>query len=129
MDCEIIKTKFGGNLLYVPCEKMLYVHTTDRNRVHVYVCYQTVLSDKKKKNHSNYCKCTSSVRLLSDKKCERMNIAIPHENHPNHEMLAADKRKMQNIKRNCQYLKENFMEDAHKVPNRRIFQREIAKYV
>lgn len=30
MDCEIIKTKFGSNMLYVPCKKMLYVLGSDK---------------------------------------------------------------------------------------------------
>lgn len=116
-------------MLYVPSEKMLYVLESDRNNIQVYVCYQTVLTHKKKKDHANHCKCTSSVRLLSNDKCERMNAYIPHKAHPDHEILAADKRRMQNMKQNCDYLRKNFPEDAHKMPNRRIFQREISKLV
>lgn len=129
MECEAIKTKFGGSMLYVASEKMLYVKESDRNGVETYVCYQTVLTHKKKKNSSNHCKCTSSVRLLSNGKCERMNTYIPHTDHPTHEVIAADKRRMQNIKEQCIYLKTNFPEDAHKVPNNRIFHREMSKLV
>lgn len=127
MDGELLKTKFGGNMLYVPSEKMLYVLEEGRNGV--YVCYQTVLTHKKKKDRMNHCKCTSRVRLLPNGKCERMNVYISHNDHPDHEILAADKRRMQNMKGQCQYLKTNFPEDAHKMPNRRIFQQEMLKLV
>lgn len=127
MECELIKTKFGGEMLYVPNEKMLYVYDCTRNDKRMFVCYQTVLANKKKKDHSIHSKCTSSVRLLPNGSCERMNVHIPHTTHPNHEIIAADKRKTQSMKEKCEYLKVNFTEDAHKIPNRRIFQREIVQ--
>lgn len=129
MECDLIKTKFGGNMLYVPSEKMLYVKESDRNGVETYVCYQTVLTHKKKKDRLSHCKCTSSVRLLPNGKCERMNAYIPHNAHPNHEVIAADKKRMGNMKEQCNYLKTNFPEDAHKMPNNRIFHREMSKLV
>lgn len=127
MDFQIIKTQFGGDMLYVPSEKMLYVLKREANEVCSYICYQTVLTDKKKKNHSSHNKCNARVRLLEHGKCERMNALITHTAHPDHHQIAEDKIKMQNMKDKCQYLKVNFPEDAHKMPNRRIFQREIVK--
>lgn len=90
-------------------------------------CYQMLLTNNKKKDHQSHKRCTSSVRLLPNGKCERMNVHIPHCTHPNHEKLATDKKKMQNMKEKCNYLKVNFAEDAYKIPNRRIFQREITQ--
>lgn len=127
MDFQIIKTQFGGDMLYVPYEKMMYVLKREANEVSSYICYQTVLTDKKKKNHLSHIKCNARVRLLKNGKCERMNDHITHTDHPDHQMIASDKIKLQNMKEKCQYLKTNFTEDAHKLPNRRIFQREIVK--
>lgn len=127
MDYQIIKSQFGGDMLYVPTEKMLYVLKRDANEVCSYICYQTVLTDKKKKNHSSHIKCNARVRLLTNGKCERMNVHITHTAHPDHQILSADKMKTRNMKEKCEYLKINFAEDAHKMPNRRIFQREIVK--
>lgn len=125
MDCQMIKTQFGGDMIYVPCEKMLYV--LKNNDPRSYICYQTVLTDNKRKKDLNHVKCNARVRLLADGKCERSNVHIAHTLHADHQKLAMDKMKMQNMKDQCQYSKANFPEDAHKIPNRRVFQREIAK--
>lgn len=122
-----MKTQFGGEMIFVPGEKMLYVLKREGNGARSYICYQTVLTDRKKKDHSSHVECTARIQLLANGKCERMNIHIPHTAHPDHQMIAADKGKIQNIKDQCQYLKTNFPEDAHKMPNRRIFERAIAK--
>lgn len=127
MDYQIIKTQFGGEMVYVQDEKMLYVLKRDGNGAPSYICYQTVLTDRKKKDNSSHIGCTARIRLLANGKCERMNLHIPHTAHPDHQILAADKNKMQNIKERCQYLKKNFPEDAHTIPNKRIFQREAMK--
>lgn len=128
MDCEIVKGKRGGDLLYVPSEKMLYVFDDERkDGTRVFKCYQSVLTHPKKSDHLNHIKCTSSVKLLENGKCERMNQYIQHTAHADHELLTADKKRMINMKMQCQYLKENHPEDAHKIPNRHIFEREISK--
>lgn len=126
MNCEIIKGKFGGDLLYVPSEQMLYTSSKDRNSYKEFVCYQTVLTDRKKKNSSNQIKCMSRVRLFPNGTCERINVCVPHTAHENHKILADDKRKMQRMKTTLHNLKENHPEDAHKIPNRHVFQREIS---
>lgn len=128
MDYEIIKSKFGGEMLYVPSEKMLYVRESQRNDKQVYVCYQTVLAHKNKKEHTNNIKCRASVYLLNNK-CERMNMFVPHTNHLHHETLAGDKRRMQNMKEEGQYINVHFKEDAHNIPNRRIYQRNVPMLV
>lgn len=126
MDCEIIKTKFGGDLLYVPAEKMLYSFKIERNHSKQFECYQQVLADAKKKDSANVQRCTSSVKLLPNGKCARVNIFIPHTKHTNHEMIAADKRKMNKMTDLCENLRINHPEDAHKIPSRHIFQHAIA---
>lgn len=125
MQCEILKGKFGGDLIYVPCEKMLYVFEARRkNGIKIFVCYQTVLT---KTGEANHIKCSSRIRLLQNGTCERMNIYMPHTNHTDHELVVSDKKHMDNMKEQCKYLQENHPEDAHKISNRHIFQREIAK--
>lgn len=126
MDCEIIKTKFGGELLYVPEEKMLYTYKVERNNSKQFSCYQTILADTRKKKNENVPKCTSSVKLLPNGKCARVNINIPHTKHANHEMIAGDKRKMNNMVDVCENLRQNNPEDAHKIPSRHIYQHGIA---
>lgn len=126
MDCEIIKTKFGGELLYVPEEKMLYTFKIERNDSKQFACYQTVLADTRKKDSGDIQRCTSSVKLLPNGRCARMNIRIPHTNHSNHEMIAADKRKMNNMIDLCENLKLNHPEDARKIPAKHIYQHAIA---
>lgn len=128
MNCEIIQGKFGGDLLYVPSEGMLYVFDGERSDgTRIFKCYQTVLTHPKKRDHLEHTKCNSTVRLLRNGKCERINKNVPHTVHPDHETLAADKKKMINMKAQCRYLRDNHPEDAHKIPNRHIFQKEISK--
>lgn len=126
MDCEIIKTKFGGDLLYVPEEKMLYAFKIERNGSKQFACYQTVLADGKKKKKENVQRCTSTVKLLPNGKCARVNVYIPHTNHANHEVIAGNKKTMNNMTDLCENLRQNHPEDAHKIPSRNIFQRAIA---
>lgn len=59
MDYQIIKTKFGKDSVYVPSEKMLYV---SKGRENEYICYQTILSDRKKKDHDMHIPCSARIR-------------------------------------------------------------------
>lgn len=128
MDFELLKTQFGKHdLLYVPSEQMLYVWNRNRNGIDEFVCYQTVLADKKKKDHSSHKECFSRVRCLLNGKCERMNVFVPHTEHDSHRIYYEDKMKMAAMKEKCQFLASNFPEAAHRIPNRHIYQREIAK--
>lgn len=127
MNCEFIDGKQGGKLLYVPSEKMLYVSKCERGGSKIFVCYQTILTDRKRRDHSQQVPCTSRVRLVSDGTCVRQNVNIPHTKHPDHQIIAADKKKMLNMKEVCHNLRENHPETAHRNPTRYIFQREIAK--
>lgn len=119
----MMKSKFGAEILYVPSEKMLYMFDCERNGAKIFVCYQKALADPKKKDHLNHIKCTSRVRLNSNGTCERFNIG--HKDHPDHGGLVADKKIVSNVKEKCQFLVKNFPEDAFKLPNRQIFQREL----
>lgn len=124
MECEIIKGKYGGDMLYVPSEQMFYTFEAERkDGTKIFVCYQTVLT----RNDSNQIKCSSRVRLFPNGTCERMDLFLPHTTHPDHEQLVRDKKSMHTMKEQCRYLRETHPEDAHKIPNRRIFERVITK--
>lgn len=125
MEYRVIKSKFGNDLLYVPSEKILY----KKKRNDEYVCYQTVLCDNKKKDHAAHPKCSSGIRRLTDNICERLNVHIDHTCHENHETIALDKEKLNNMISNCENLRLNFREDANRIPNRNIFQREVSRYI
>lgn len=122
MEYRVIKSKFGNDLLYVPSEKILY---KSKGRGDDFECYQRVLSDPKKVGHEMQPRCGSGVRRLTDTLCER--IHAPHTDHANHEVIAADKERMNNMVSRCEDLKIHHREDAHRIPNRHIFQREISK--
>lgn len=125
MEYQITKTKFGKDSIYVPSEKMLYV---SKGRQNEYICYQTVLSDKKRKEHEKHIQCSARIRCLPNGKCERQNMFVQHTDHPNHERIVSDKQIMNEIIQKAENLRINFPHDAHKVPNRHIFQREVARY-
>lgn len=126
MEYQIVKSKFGKDSIYVPCEKMLYV---SKGRKDEYVCYQTILRNSKKKDYAKHLECTSRIRLLPNGLCERANINIPHSSHSDHEIIVSDKKIMENVTKKCIALKSDHQEDAFKIPNRHIFQREIARYI
>lgn len=90
---------------------------------------QTVLTCTKKKTHKEHIACTARIRQLQNGLCERANKHIQHTDHPNHEIIVSDKQIMHNIAQQCESLKTNQAEDAHKIPNRHIFQRQIARYI
>lgn len=125
MEYEIVKTKHGRESLYVPSEKMLYV---SKGRKNEYICYQHVLRSQKKRDDTEHPMCTSRVRRLQNGLCERANVNIPHSHHPNHEIIVSDKNIMESVIQQCQALQLDHPEDAHRIPNRHIFQRNIAKY-
>lgn len=125
MEYQIVKSKFGKELLYVPSEKMLYAW---KGRGDEYICYQHVLRDSKKKDHAKHLACKSRIRRLSNGLCERINVNIQHSAHPDHKIIASDKRIMEIVFQQCEILKENQTEDAHRIPNRHILQRQIARY-
>lgn len=125
MEYQVIKTKFGKDSIYVPFEKMLYI---SKGRPNEYICYQSVLSDKKKKGHESHLPCSARIRCLPNGKCERQNVYVQHTAHPNHERIGSDKQIMNEICRKAETLRIDHPHDAHRVPNRHIFQREVARY-
>lgn len=124
MEYRVIKSKFGNELLYVPEEKMLYKY---KGRGDDFECYQKVLADPKRKSHEIHPKCGSGVRRLENGLCYRINPQIPHTNHENHEIIALDKQRMNSMVEECDHLRLNHREDAHRIPTRNIYQREISK--
>lgn len=125
MEYQIVTSKFGKDHVYVPSEKMLYV---SKGRENEYICYQTILTDKKKKDHEKHLSCSARIRCLPNGKCERQNVFIQHTAHPNHERIVTDKQLMNEVLRKAENLRLDFPQDAHRVPNRHIFQRELARY-
>lgn len=112
----------GGIIYYSWNEKHLYVpRRTMRNGDLYLACYDTILnkstsqcSAKRTYNQGNgYSRCTN---------CN-------HSKHENHENIYRDLVSLNNMKKQCRYLQENFPTSAHKVPIKEIFLQEIAKYV
>lgn len=126
MEYRTIKSKFGNVLLYVPSEKMLYKWV---GRGDVFECYQKVLTDKGTKNHQDHIKCGSRVRRLANGLCEKINIHIPHTEHANHETIALDKEHVNRMTEQCENLRIDHEEDAHRIPAEHIFRREITRYL
>lgn len=117
-----------SELLYIPQEKCLYRFKRKRNGAKIFVCYQTILSKPMKRKPSrneDRCDCNASIRLNSDETCTPQNAT--HTRHNNHEAIMRDMQKANNMKQDCKTLKNNFTEDAHNIPTRNIFQRNIAK--
>lgn len=124
MEFQKIKTKFGKESIYVPSEKMLYV---SKGRESEFICYQSVLSDRKKKGNEMHLTCTARIRCLANGTCERQNVYVQHTSHPNHEKIVSDKQIMVNTIRKTEQLRDDYGDDAGRVPNRHIFQREVAR--
>lgn len=125
MEYRVIKSKFGNDLLYVTSEKMLYKWSGRRDE---FDCYQKVLTDSKKDDHLLHPKCGSRIRRLPNGLCERMNVNIPHTAHEDHESIALDKEMMNNMVETCANLNISIGEDAHRIPTKHIFQRELIRY-
>lgn len=125
MEYLVIKTKFGKDSIFVPSEKMLYV---SKGREQEFICYQSVLADSKKKDQRNHIPCSARIRLLPNGTCERKNVFVPHSAHLNHESIVIDKKIMENVVQKAVKLRTDYAEDAYRVPNRHIFQREVARY-
>lgn len=127
MDYQFIEGIRGSRLLHVLSENMLYVFKIERNGMREYVCYQTILSTPKKKKTRNvdHSKCSARVRIRRDGTLEKMNVQ--HTQHQDHSITARDMNKRENMKKQARRLREDHPEDAHKIPVRHIFQRQIAK--
>lgn len=118
----------GSLLLYRIAQKLLYTFKVQRNGIREYICYQTILSKPNKRNgDDSVCRnnCTARVRMLPNDKCEPMGVQ--HSKHNDHTNIVDDMTMRNNMKTKCQLLKKEFGEDAHRMPTRHIFQREIAK--
>lgn len=115
-----------SKLLHIPFEDMLYVLKNRRNGSSEYICYQTILTAPKKNGAGDSSQnCTARVRILPNGICERMGVG--HTCHHNHSTIRRNMEKAANMKGACEYLRKFFAVDAHKIPSRHIFQREISK--
>lgn len=114
----------GSKLLHVLPEDMLYVLKYTRNGIKEWVCYQTILSSPKKKTMNDEIKCTARVKEFQD---GTFQMGKPHTCHQNHRQIRSDMEKRNNMKANCSTVRLQYPEDAHRIPQRHIFQREIAK--
>lgn len=117
--------RYGSILLYSYSEKCLYVKkSTRKGGQESWICYQSVLSDKKVKNSENISKCTARVTMFNNA-CERNNIA--HTAHNSHEILFKDIVSKNNMIKTCRFLKENVGESSHKLSVNDIYCHEMKK--
>lgn len=115
----------GSILLHVISENRLYVQKVERNGCKEYICYQTILAAPKKKGNGNHQNCTARVRIHPDGRLERMSLQ--HTRHDDHKKIILDCEQFNNMKQDCETLRDKFPEDAHKVSTKNIFVRELAK--
>lgn len=127
MEYRFIQGIRGGELLHILSEDMLYVFKTERNGMKEYVCYQTILCRPKKNDTSSidHTRCTARIRIRQDGTLEKMNVQ--HTKHHDHDLIARDMKKRNDMKKTAKRLQMDHPEDAHKIPTRHIFQHEIAK--
>lgn len=114
----------GSVLLHVVPENRLYVFKIKRNNISEYVCYQSILSANKNRSKIEP-KCTARVRIHPNGTLQKMHA--PHTLHDDHEAIIRDMEARNNMAKKCNTLKNDFAEDARRIPTRNIFQREIAK--
>lgn len=155
MEYEIIDGKrFNGNknkvskLLWVPREKHLYVKKVTRNDKTEFICYQTILTNRKKKvridftilyfkpifryffqslkNTEGVLKCTARAILHPDGRL--IENSITHTPHESHESLYHDILTANEIKNKCHVAKVTFPDSAHKISEKSIFYRELAMW-
>lgn len=126
MECRIIQgIKEGSQLLHVLPEDMLYVKKVERNGDVEWICYQTILCKPKKNKKEQSVMCTARIKQRRDGTFERMGK--PHTNHTDHESIRRDMKKRNNMKTACRRIQQQHPEEAHKISERHIFQREIAQ--
>lgn len=125
MEFRVIQgVREGSKLLHVLPEDMLYVLKCTRNGVKEWICYQTILSSPKKKTNNIEIKCSARIKEFPD---GTFQMGKRHECHQNHRQLRSDMEKRNNMKSSCSTAQSLYTEDAHKLPQRHIFQREISK--
>lgn len=114
----------GSQLLHVLGENMLYVHKYTRKGGKIYTCYQSILAAQQKEGNEEV-KCSARVKILPNGECVKM--AVSHSDHGDHGLICRDMDKRNNMKTACRTLKYQHPEDSHKISERHIYQREIAK--
>lgn len=126
MEYVPIKGFRGGNLIYIPEDRHLYVRrTTKAGRVY-FVCYDTVLTKRLKKQEPNFQECGARCTLNeSTGLCSKK--ASCHRDHENHDVIFRDLQSLNTMKDKCRYLAENFPFSARRIPIKEIFLAEMAK--
>lgn len=117
--------RYGSILLYSYSDKCLYVKKSTRKcGQESWICYQSVLSDKKVKNSANIVKCTARVTIFNN---TGERNSIPHTAHDSHEILFKDIVSKNNMVETCKFLKENVEESSHKIAMNDIYCHEMKK--
>lgn len=137
MDYTFVSGYRGSKLVYA--EKNLYVKKCARpNGNTEYICYQTVLSQKKDQNENAVSdfnakqnkfehepNCTARVIIKPDGTISRNKI--PHVLHKNHEYIVADTKSIKEMEELCTLMKEKLPLSAHKITPKEIFLQIMAK--
>lgn len=109
-----------SSLVYVISEKSLYVGKGSRNECKTFVCYQTVLNGKDKKQNQ----CSARITIDKNDVCKRNKVQ--HSTHPNHENLFRDMETANSMKGLCKQLQELLGSSARKISTREIFNKKLA---
>lgn len=117
--------RMDSELLYVISEKHLYVKKDIRNARRIFICYQTILSARKSIMAEHHPKCTARVSIDGNGICTKN--PLPHTQHKNHEQIYFDLATSNAVKDGCIFIKEKFPEQSHKISEKAIFFRELAK--
>lgn len=76
---------FKISLYFVAAENV--IRFKSRTKWVYNICCQTVLSDRKKKDHEKHLPYSARIRWLPDGKCGKQNIFVQHTAHPTHERI------------------------------------------
>lgn len=129
MECIPIKGFQGGDLIYIPKEKHLYVRKSNISGKSFLVCYDTVAykdTDIDKDDDYEFVKCSARCMLdVRTGKCHRNST--PHTDHDDHEIKFHDLQSLNAMKEHCRYLAKNFPFSARKIPIKEIFLSEMSK--
>lgn len=116
--------RYDSELIWVAEHKCLYVKNVTRRGHEEFVCYQTVITDPKKKDCYGI-RCTRRVKIHLETKELVCRDMTPH-NHPSHELLFHDMQSKNKIIDDCIAIAHVSKGLAIKVPISDIFIREIS---
>lgn len=109
-------------LLYVITENCLYVKKVVRpNKQVEWICYQTILI----KCDENQPKCTARVIIHQDGRLTRNKVC--HSDHSDHSVICKDMKTLNDMKDQCDYVREKLDSVAHKISAEDIFLQQMKK--